>query len=113
MLSPGTGILSIARCLFALLPKSPLLLDNHTLIDPVAAKYTRDHPEYASERRREKAWHPLQVLTCRLSKSPLYSPILEYRQRLLEHVLVRLATGLKAIMNELTAREVTSRMRPI
>jgi hypothetical protein len=54
---PGTGKLTIARALISLLSSSkptsaPVLLDNHTLIDPVPAKYTRDHPNYAQERRR-------------------------------------------------------------
>jgi hypothetical protein len=54
---PGTGKLTVARALISLLSSSkptsaPVLLDNHTLIDPVAAKYTRDHPNYAQERRR-------------------------------------------------------------
>jgi len=28
------------------------LIDNHTLVDPVALKYERSHPEYQSERKR-------------------------------------------------------------
>ena len=50
---PGTGKLTIARCLLTLFPKA-ILLDNHCLIDPVAAKYPREHPEYLTERRKER-----------------------------------------------------------
>jgi hypothetical protein len=50
-----TGKLAIAQHLLSLLPHSsshpPVLIDNHTLIDPVATKYTRDHPEYQSHRK--------------------------------------------------------------
>jgi hypothetical protein len=51
---PGTSKLSIARALIFLLsstkPSSsptsaPVLLDNHALIDPVAARFPRDHPD--------------------------------------------------------------------
>jgi hypothetical protein len=50
---PGTGKLTTARALVSLLTNS-LLLDNHTLIDPVAARFSRDHPEYQHERRKER-----------------------------------------------------------
>jgi hypothetical protein len=50
---PGTGKLTTARALVSLLTNS-LLLDNHTLIDPVAARFSRDHPAYRHERRKER-----------------------------------------------------------
>jgi hypothetical protein len=50
---PGTGKLTTARALVSLLTNS-LLLGNHTLIDPVAARFSRDHPAYRHERRKER-----------------------------------------------------------
>jgi hypothetical protein len=50
---PGTGKLTIARALVyhisstntsSQLTSVPILLGNHALIDPVAARYPRDHP---------------------------------------------------------------------
>lgn len=50
---PGTGILTIAKLLAALLDEAaPLLIDNHSLIDPVEAKFSRDHPNYQQLTRR-------------------------------------------------------------
>jgi hypothetical protein len=60
---PGTGKLSIARYLLALLPPF-ILLDNHTLIDPVAAPYPRDHPNYAEERRCVRAKALREYVSC-------------------------------------------------
>jgi hypothetical protein len=54
---PGTGKLTTARALVSLLTTQTiptLLLDNHTLIDPVAARFSRDHPEYLHERKKER-----------------------------------------------------------
>ncbi|KAI4156434.1 MAG: hypothetical protein L6R39_001105 [Caloplaca ligustica] len=47
---PGVGKYTIAKELLHLLPKSKLL-DNHLLIDPVAAVYERDMPEYLGLRK--------------------------------------------------------------
>ncbi|KAL6700467.1 hypothetical protein J3F84DRAFT_121647 [Trichoderma pleuroticola] len=50
---PGTGKLTAARELVRL-DQSSILIDNHQLIDPVAARFSRDHPQYQTERRRER-----------------------------------------------------------
>ncbi|KAL5088874.1 hypothetical protein Trisim1_006289 [Trichoderma cf. simile WF8] len=50
---PGTGKLTVARELIRL-DQSSILIDNHQLIDPVAARFSRDHPQYQTERRRER-----------------------------------------------------------
>ncbi|KAL7914673.1 hypothetical protein GGI35DRAFT_154278 [Trichoderma velutinum] len=50
---PGTGKLTVARELVGL-DQSSFLIDNHQLIDPVAARFSRDHPQYQIERRRER-----------------------------------------------------------
>ncbi|KAL7922728.1 hypothetical protein ACQKWADRAFT_326659 [Trichoderma austrokoningii] len=52
---PGTGKLTIARELARIHPLS-ILIDNHKLIDPVAAKYARDDPNYQIERKRKRQW---------------------------------------------------------
>lgn len=52
---PGTGKLTIAREL-ARIHIPSILIDNHQLIDPVAAKFSRDHPRYQIERKRRRAW---------------------------------------------------------
>jgi adenylylsulfate kinase-like enzyme len=50
---PGTGKYTIAKLLVTLLDKAdPLLIDNHSIIDPVEANFSRDHPNYQQERRR-------------------------------------------------------------
>lgn len=52
---PGTGKLTIAKLLATLLDEGdPLLIDNHSLIDPVEKKFSRDHPNYQQERRRRR-----------------------------------------------------------
>jgi len=52
---PGTGKHTIAKLFATLLDGGdPLLIDNHSLIDPVEAKFSRDHPDYQQERRRER-----------------------------------------------------------
>ncbi|KAL8752771.1 MAG: hypothetical protein Q9199_005508 [Rusavskia elegans] len=48
---PGVGKYTIAKKLVKLLPNAKLL-DNHLLIDPVAAVYDRSMPEYQWLRRR-------------------------------------------------------------
>ncbi|KAL7932205.1 hypothetical protein V8C35DRAFT_96924 [Trichoderma chlorosporum] len=50
---PGTGKLTVARE-FILIHQSSVLIDNHQLIDPVAARFARDHPQYQTERRRAR-----------------------------------------------------------
>ena len=50
---PGSGKMTVATRLQAL-HGSAILLDNHKLIDPVEAKYPRDHPQYQDERRRHR-----------------------------------------------------------
>ncbi|EHK45326.1 uncharacterized protein TrAtP1_003604 [Trichoderma atroviride] len=52
---PGTGKLTIARELARIYIPS-ILIDNHQLIDPVAARYSRDHPQYQIERKRRREW---------------------------------------------------------
>jgi broad-specificity NMP kinase len=52
---PGTGKLTIAREL-ALIYIRSVLIDNHQLIDPVAARFSRDHPQYQAERKRLREW---------------------------------------------------------
>ncbi|PON26140.1 hypothetical protein TGAM01_v205084 [Trichoderma gamsii] len=52
---PGTGKLTIAREL-ARIHIPSILIDNHQLIDPVAAKFSRDHPRYQIERKLRRAW---------------------------------------------------------
>ncbi|USW54058.1 Putative P-loop containing nucleoside triphosphate hydrolase [Septoria linicola] len=52
---PGVGKLTIARELVKFYEQQDVvLIDNHQLIDPVAAKWKRDDPEYYTERRRER-----------------------------------------------------------
>ncbi|KAF7195185.1 hypothetical protein HII31_03391 [Pseudocercospora fuligena] len=52
---PGVGKLTIARKLQELFgPKSATLISNHELIDPVAARLARDHPDYHVERKAER-----------------------------------------------------------
>ncbi|KAL9078331.1 MAG: hypothetical protein Q9157_002762 [Trypethelium eluteriae] len=52
---PGVGKLTIAKALISLLESNrPILIDNHQLIDPVAADFPRDHPDYQSERCRQR-----------------------------------------------------------
>ncbi|VUC37180.1 unnamed protein product [Clonostachys rosea] len=48
---PGTGKLTVARALRALIPKS-VVIGNHQLIDPVTL--SRDHPCYQTERKKER-----------------------------------------------------------
>lgn len=50
---PGTGKKTIAKSLATLLGEDEaLLIDNHTLIDPVDARIQRSRPDYQQERRR-------------------------------------------------------------
>ncbi|KAF2020255.1 hypothetical protein BU24DRAFT_135955 [Aaosphaeria arxii CBS 175.79] len=50
---PGTSKYRIAKLTATLLSDGdPLLIHNHSLIDPVDARYSRDHPDYQQERRR-------------------------------------------------------------
>ncbi|KAL8866483.1 MAG: hypothetical protein Q9174_006278, partial [Haloplaca sp. 1 TL-2023] len=52
---PGTGKHTIGKLLATLLDEGePLLINNHSLIDPVEAKFARDHPSYQQERRRAR-----------------------------------------------------------
>lgn len=52
---PGTGKYTIAKLFATILEEGdPLLIDNHSLIDPVEAKFSRDHPNYQQERRRSR-----------------------------------------------------------
>ncbi|KAF7535035.1 hypothetical protein G7054_g5733 [Neopestalotiopsis clavispora] len=52
---PGSGKLTVARALQQL-DKSIVLIDNHQLIDPVEAEYSRAHPDYQRQRQlRRKA----------------------------------------------------------
>lgn len=52
---PGTGKLTIARELVRIYMPN-ILIDNHQLIDPVAEKFSRDHPQYQIERKRRRKW---------------------------------------------------------
>ena len=47
---PGTGKLTVAKGIAAL-SSQVIVLDNHQLIDPVEAKFSRSHPRYQEERR--------------------------------------------------------------
>lgn len=52
---PGVGKLTVARELLKLYTnKQFVLVDNHQLIDPVAARFERDDPKYYAERRKER-----------------------------------------------------------
>ncbi|MCJ1328816.1 hypothetical protein MMC10_005493 [Thelotrema lepadinum] len=51
---PGTGKLTVAKALVALSDEEILLIDNHQLIDPVEAKYSRDHPDYQQQRQLQR-----------------------------------------------------------
>ena len=51
---PGTGKHTIAKLLATLLDGDPVVIDNHSLIDPVAKKFSRDHPSYQQARRQER-----------------------------------------------------------
>ncbi|KAK1246971.1 hypothetical protein MKX08_000773 [Trichoderma sp. CBMAI-0020] len=52
---PGTGKLTIAKELTRIY-KPSILIDNHQRIDPVAAIFSRDHPQYQIERKRQREW---------------------------------------------------------
>ncbi|RFU75587.1 hypothetical protein TARUN_6647 [Trichoderma arundinaceum] len=71
---PGTGKLTIARE-FALVHKPSILIDNHQLIDPVAARLSRDHPQYQTERRRERerAFNRYVLDPASLSKTVIFT----------------------------------------
>jgi hypothetical protein len=47
---PGTGKLTVAKAMAAFSPQV-VVLDNHQLIDPVEARFSRSHPRYREERR--------------------------------------------------------------
>jgi adenylylsulfate kinase-like enzyme len=47
---PGSGKLTVATAL-ATLDGSIVVLDNHMLIDPVEARFSREHPRYQQERK--------------------------------------------------------------
>ena len=52
---PGAGKLTVARALFHMIgPDRAVLIDNHQLIDAVAVRMSRDHPEYQAARRLER-----------------------------------------------------------
>ena len=54
---PGVGKLSVARELVRLFKGGEaLLIDNHSLIDPVAANFDRDDPQYYIERQKEREY---------------------------------------------------------
>lgn len=50
---PGTGKLTIAKAIKSM-GEFITVIDNHQLIDPVAAKLSRDDPHYQTERKRER-----------------------------------------------------------
>ncbi|KAH7031458.1 uncharacterized protein B0I36DRAFT_123022 [Microdochium trichocladiopsis] len=50
---PGVGKLTIATALQAI-DEHIILIDNHKMIDPVEAKFSRDHPDYQRERRAQR-----------------------------------------------------------
>jgi hypothetical protein len=52
---PGTGKLVVARAITNLLGAENVeILDGHRLIDPVAARFPRSHPEYHAKRKKER-----------------------------------------------------------
>ena len=69
---PGVGKLTIAKELLNLLPSPAKLLDNHLLIDPVAALLDRGSGEYQSLRKRLR----LTVLSAIAESSELKSTTL-------------------------------------
>ncbi|KAL7944738.1 hypothetical protein V8C42DRAFT_325731 [Trichoderma barbatum] len=71
---PGTGKLTVAREL-VLLNQSSVLIDNHQLIDPVAARFARDHPQYQTERRceRERAFDKYVLEPALMSKTIVFT----------------------------------------
>lgn len=53
---PGTGKLTVTKTLGSL-DESTIIVDNHSLIDPVAHRLgpgSRDHPRYLDERRASR-----------------------------------------------------------
>ncbi|GIZ43980.1 hypothetical protein CKM354_000718900 [Cercospora kikuchii] len=85
---PGVGKLTVARELLKLYTKEQVaLIDNHQLIDSVAARFQRNDPQYYVERRKERQkaferWvlnrderHRLVVFTDCQSKNELGSAI--------------------------------------
>lgn len=50
---PGTGKLTIATVLKTIDDKI-ILIGNRKMIDPVEARFTRDHPDYQKHRRAER-----------------------------------------------------------
>lgn len=55
---PGVGKLTVAKELQTLLPNAEVV-DNHRLIDPVAAIYERSHPRYQALRKQVASLSPL------------------------------------------------------
>ncbi|KAK6085256.1 hypothetical protein SCUP234_02195 [Seiridium cupressi] len=50
---PGTGKLTVAKALQKM-NKTVILIDNHQLIDPVEAKFSRSHPDYQRQRQIQR-----------------------------------------------------------
>ena len=51
---PGTGKLTVAKELVAL-GGNIILVDNHSMIDPVEARFPRTHAAYQAERRLQRS----------------------------------------------------------
>lgn len=50
---PGTGKFTVAKAITSLRANS-ILIDNHKLIDPIEARLPRSHPDYNSERQKQR-----------------------------------------------------------
>jgi adenylylsulfate kinase-like enzyme len=73
---PGSGKLTIVKAL-ATLHEDLIILDNHKLIDPVAARLSRNHPDYQRERKleRKSAFDQYVCNTSSLSKMVVFTGI--------------------------------------
>ncbi|CAK1363973.1 unnamed protein product [Cercospora beticola] len=119
---PGVGKLTVARELLMLYTKAQVvLIDNHQLIDPVAARLQRDDPEYYVERRKERQkalerWalnrderHRLVVFTDYQSKNELSSAVgAEYKDAALRAGRVFIPVVLHCDQSENLKRAVST-----
>ncbi len=74
---PGTGKHTVAKELVTLFGPSDKvrLVHNHSLIDPVEARFSRSHPDYQKERRRvrQTAFAELVVDPSTLSTTVIFT----------------------------------------
>jgi len=50
---PGSGKPTVGTALRAL-DEATIVIDNHKMIDPVEAKFSRSHPQYQAERQQQR-----------------------------------------------------------